>query len=119
MSYLYAFLVGGALCVIAQILLSKTNLTVAKILVIYVVGGVVLYALGIYEPLVKIAGSDALVPLSGFGYMLGEGTKEAVTKDGILGAFLGGVKATAAGIGAAIFFGALMAAIFKPKSNKG
>ena len=117
MSYLYAFLIGGALCAIAQILLSKTNITVARILVIFVVGGVVLYALGLYEPLVKLAGSGALVPLSGFGYALGEGTKEAVLKDGILGAFLGGVKATAAGIGSAVFFGALMAAVFKPKKG--
>lgn len=117
MSYLYTFLIGGILCVIAQILLSKTNITIAKILVIYVVGGVVLYALGLYEPIVKLAGSGALVPLSGFGYTLGEGTKEAVAKDGFLGAFLGGVKATAAGIGSAIFFGALMGAIFKPKKG--
>ncbi len=118
MSFVYTFLIGGAFCVIAQLLISKTTMTPARILVLYVVAGVVLYAFGLYQPLVDLAGSGALVPLTGFGYALGEGTKEAVKEMGLLGAFVGGVKATAAGIAAAVFFGFIMAVLFKPKVNK-
>lgn len=105
MQYLNAFLIGGLFCVIAQILIDKTKLTPARILVTHVVAGVILTALGIYEPLVNFAGAGATVPLTGFGYSLAKGIEESVAKDGWLGAFSGGLTACAAGIAAAIFFG--------------
>ncbi len=116
--YLYAFLVGGLFCVIGQILIDKTALTPAKILVGYVTAGVILGAVGLYEPLVDFAGSGATVPLTGFGYLLAKGVKEAVATDGILGAFTGGVTATAGGISAAILFGFLVAITCKAKPKK-
>lgn len=111
--YLKAFLVGGGICVIGQILLDKTALTPARILTGYVVAGVILGALGLYEPLVDFAGAGATVVLSGFGYTLSQGVKTAVTESGLLGALTGGLTATAGGIAAAIFFGLLVALIFK------
>lgn len=114
MEYLKAFVVGGLFCVIGQILIDKTKMTPARILVTYVTAGVVLTALGIYGPLVKFAGGGASVPLTGFGYVLATGAREAVRQKGLLGAFTGGVTATAGGIAAAIFFGYLVAIIFKP-----
>lgn len=117
MDYLKAFLLGGALCVIGQILIDKTKLTPARILVLYVVAGVVLGALGLYQPLVDWGGAGATVPLTGFGNTLAKGVKEAVREDGILGAVTGGLKATAGGITAAVFFGLLAALLFKPKDK--
>ena len=117
MDYLKAFLLGGVLCVIGQILIDKTKLTPARILVLYVVAGVALGALGLYQPLVDWGGAGATVPLTGFGNTLAKGVKEAVREDGILGAVTGGLKATAGGITAAVFFGLLAALIFKPKDK--
>jgi len=117
MEYLYAFLFGGLLCVIGQILIDKTKLTPARILVGYVVGGVILGALGVYEPFAELAGSGATVPLSGFGNLLAKGVREAVDKDGLLGIFTGGLQAAAGGITAAIFAGLLAAIIFKAKDK--
>ena len=117
MDYLKAFLVGGALCLIGQILIDKTKLSPARILVGYVVCGVLLGALGIYEPLVDFAGAGASVPLTGFGYTLAKGVKKAVTEDGFLGIFGGGLKATACGITAAIIAGLVVSLIFKPKDK--
>ena len=110
---LWAFLVGGVFCLIGQVLIDYTKLTPARILVSYVVAGVGLTAVGVYEPLVKFAGAGATVPLTGFGYSLANGVKEAVTQYGILGALSGGLTATAAGITAAIVFGYIMSLIFK------
>lgn len=114
MEYLRAFVTGGILCVIGQILIDKTKLAPARILVIYVVAGVVLTALGWYEPIVKFGGAGATVPLTGFGYSLANGVLKAVREHGFLGVFMGGVTATSAGIAAAVFFGYLIALIFKP-----
>ena len=118
MQLLYAFLVGGSLCLIGQILIDKTKLTPARILVIYVTTGAVLGGLGIYQYLVDFAGSGATVPLTGFGYNLAKGAKEAVDQYGFVGAFIGGTKAAAGGIAAAIFFGYIAALISKPKMKK-
>lgn len=115
---LYAFLVGGALCIIGQILIDKTKLTPARILVIYVTAGAVLGGLGIYQYLVDFAGAGATVPLTGFGYNLAKGAKEAVDQYGFVGAFIGGTKAAAGGISAAIFFGYIASLISKPKMKK-
>jgi len=115
MDYLKAFLVGGVLCVIGQILIDKTKLTPARILVAYVVAGVVLGGLGIYSRLADWAGAGATVPLTGFGFSLAKGVKKAVAEKGLLGALTGGVTSTAGGIAAAIFLGVLVAFIFKPK----
>ena len=115
--YLKAFLVGGLICVIGQILLQTTKLTSARILVVFVVSGVILTALGVYKPLVDFAGAGATVPLPGFGYSLAMGAIEAVNNYGILGALAGGVTRTAAGIAAAIVFGLLNALIFKPHAK--
>lgn len=115
MEYLKAFLVGGILCVIGQILIDRTKLTPARILTTYVVAGVILGAVGVYKPLVDWAGAGATVPLTGFGYLLAKGVKEAVAEKGLLGALTGGVTSTAAGITAAIFLGVLVAFLFKPK----
>ena len=117
MDYLKAFLLGGFLCAIGQILIDKTKLTPARILVSYVVAGVFLGALGLYEPLVNWGGAGATIPLTGFGNTLAKGVKEAVQKDGLLGALTGGLKASAGGITAAILFGLLAALIFKPKDK--
>ena len=110
-----AFVVGGILCAIGQLILMKTQLTSARILVGYVTAGVILGALGMYGPLVDFAGAGATVPLTGFGYLLANGAMEAAKSEGILGAFTGGVTAAAGGIAAAVFFGYLAALIFKPK----
>ena len=115
---LVLFLIGGALCAIAQILIDKTKLTPARILTSYVVAGVILGALGLYGPLADWAGAGATVPLTGFGNVLAEGVKKAVAKDGFLGVFTGGLTAAAAGICAAIFFGIIVALLCKPKAKK-
>ena len=115
MEYLKAFLVGGIFCIIGQLLIDKTKLTPARILVAYVVSGVILGAVGVYKPLVEWAGAGATVPLTGFGYSLAKGVKEAVAEKGLLGALTGGVTSTAGGIAAAIFLGVLVAFLFKPK----
>lgn len=114
---LYAFIVGGLLCVIAQILIDKTKLTPARILVSYVVAGVVLTAFGLYEPIVKLAGNGATTPLTGFGYSLAQGVKKAVEEQGLMGALTGGITGAAAGITAVMLFGLIAALVFngKPK----
>jgi len=118
MDYLKAFLVGGALCAVGQILIDRTALTPARILTGYVVAGVVLGALGLYGPLAGWAGAGATVPLTGFGNTLAKGVKKAVEEKGLLGAFTGGFTAAAGGIAAAVFFGYLAAVIFKPREKK-
>ena len=118
MQLLYTFLVGGAICIIGQILIDKTKLTPARILVMYVTLGAVLGGLGIYQYLVDFAGAGATVPLTGFGYNLAKGAKEAVDQYGFVGAFIGGTKAAAGGIAAAIFFGYIASLISKPKMKK-
>ena len=117
MDYLKAFLVGGLFCLAGQLLIDKTKLTPARILVGYVVLGVILGAVGIYEPILEFAGAGASVPLTGFGYNLAKGVKEAVQKDGFLGIFTGGLKACAGGIAAAITAGLLASLIFKAKDK--
>ena len=117
MDYLRAFFIGGMICVIGQILIDKTKLTPARILVSYVVAGVILGALGLYEPLVEFAGAGATVPLTGFGYNLAKGVKEAVANDGFLGIFTGGLRACAGGIAAAITAALIVALIFRPKDK--
>ena len=117
MDYVKAFLVGGCLCLIGQILIDKTTLTPARILVSYVVAGVVLGALGVYQPFIDFAGAGASVPLTGFGATLAKGVKEAVDKDGFLGILTGGLTASAGGISAAIVFGLLAALLFKPRDK--
>lgn len=118
LDYLKAFAVGGVLCAIGQLLIDKTKLTPARILTAYVVAGVVLGAVGLYQPLVDWAGAGATVPLTGFGNTLAKGVKQAVESDGLLGVFTGGFTASAAGICAAVFFGIIIALIFKPKEKK-
>jgi stage V sporulation protein AE len=113
--YFRAFLVGGLLCVIAQILIDKTKLTPARILVIYVVAGVILGGLGIYQPLVDFAGAGATTPLTGFGFAISKGIRDAVDSQGLLGALTGALKATAGGISAALVFGYLACLIFRGK----
>ena len=117
-SLLKCFIIGGIICIIGQILIDKTKLTPAKILVIFVTTGAILGGLGIYKYLVDFAGCGATVPLTGFGYNLSKGAIEAVKESGLLGAFTGGVKAAAGGIAAAIFFGYLASLISKPKMKK-
>lgn len=117
MEYLKAFIVGGMLCLLGQILIDRTKLTPARILVMYVVAGVILEGLGIYTPLSKWAGAGASIPLTGFGSTLAKGVRDAVRQDGLLGVITGGVKAAAAGITAAMFFGLLAALVFKPKDK--
>ncbi len=114
MQYVNAFIVGGVICALSQILIDKTKLTPARILTAYVVLGVILTAIGLYKPLVDFAGAGATVPLIGFGYTLAEGVKTAVAESGLLGVFTGGVKAAAGGISAAVFFGLLTALLFRP-----
>ena len=115
--YIRAFAVGGLLCVIAQILIDKTKLTPARILVVYVVAGVALGGLGIYEPLVEFAGAGATTPLTGFGYLIAKGVREAVEQKGLLGALTGGLSAASGGIAAALTFGYLACLLFKGKSK--
>ena len=117
MDYLKAFLVGGAICLIGQLLIDKTKLTPARILVSYVVVGVILSGLGLYQPVAEFAGAGASVPLTGFGNTLAKGVKEAVDSDGFLGIFIGGLKATAGGITAAIAAGLLASLLFKAKDK--
>lgn len=117
MDYVKAFAVGGALCVIGQILIDKTKLTPARILVAYVVAGVILGGIGIYQPLVDFAGAGAAVPLLGFGNALAKGVREAIHQTGFLGIFTGGLKAAAGGITVAIFAGMLVSLIFKDKDK--
>ncbi len=117
MDYVKAFLVGGALCLIGQILIDKTKLTPARILVSYVVIGVFLSAIGVYEPLAKFAGAGATVPLTGFGNNLAKGVREAIDQVGFLGIFTGGLRSSAGGIAAAIFAGLLASLLFKPKDK--
>lgn len=118
MSILKCFVVSGAICVIGQILIDKTKLTPARILVIYVTLGAILGGLGIYQYIVDFAGAGATVPLTGFGYNLAKGAVEATKESGLIGAFTGGVKASAGGIAAAIFFGYIAALISKSKIKK-
>ena len=113
MEYIKAFVVGGIICLIGQILIDKTKLTPARILVAYVVAGVILGSIGIYEKLVNFAGAGATVPLTGFGYILSKGVMEAVKSDGFLGVFTGGLTASAGGITAAILFGFLASILSK------
>lgn len=117
MDYIKAFLIGGAFCLIGQILIDKTKLTPARILVSYVVIGVFLGAVGVYKPLAEFAGAGATVPLTGFGYNLAKGVKEAIQEDGFLGIFTGGLKSCAGGIAAAITAGLLASLIFKAKDK--
>ncbi len=118
LSLLKCFIVGGLICVIGQILIDKTKLTPARILVVYVTTGAILGGLGIYKYLVDFAGAGATVPLTGFGYNLSKGTIEAVKQSGLIGAFTGGLKASAGGIAAAVFFGYIASLIAKPKMKK-
>ena len=114
-TFVKAFVVGGLICVLGQILIEKTHITSARILVLFVIVGVVVGAVGLYQPLVAFAGAGASVPLIGFGASLAKGAIEAVEEMGLLGAFIGGIRINAAGIAAAIFFGYLSAIIFTPK----
>lgn len=115
LDFVWAFVVGGGLCVIAQILIDKTAMTPARILVLYVVAGVFLGAVGLYEPIIKFAGRGATVPLTGFGYLISQGVKEAVDAHGILGIFSGALTAASAGTAAAMIFAFLASLIFKSK----
>lgn len=117
MDCIKAFVVGGLICVVGQILIDKTKLTPARILVSFVTAGVILGAIGVYKPLVDFAGAGATVPLTGFGYLLTTGVQKAVAEHGLLGALMGGFTAASAGIAAAIFFGFLAALAFKSKSK--
>ena len=117
MEYVKAFLIGGLLCLIGQVLIDKTKLTPARILVSYVVAGAILGALGLYKPIVDFAGAGATVPLTGFGYTLSKGVKEAVQQDGFIGILTGGLKATAGGITAAITAGLVMSLLFKARDK--
>ena len=117
MSFLRAFLVGGVICLIGQLLIDLTKLTPARILTAYVVAGVILGALGLYQPLADWAGAGATVPLTGFGNLLAKGVKEAVAQRGVIGAFTGGFTSAAGGICAAIFFGILIASVCKSKEK--
>lgn len=117
-TYVNAFLVGGVICAAGQILIDKTKLTTARILVIFVTAGAILGALGVYQKIVEIGGAGATVPLTGFGYNLVKGTFRDVDNMGLLGAFTGGVKAAATGITAAIFFGYFTSVIFTPKAKR-
>ena len=114
MDYLKAFIIGGLLCGIGQILIDRTKLTPARILTGYVVAGVLLSATGIYQPILDFAGAGASVPLTGFGHLLATGVKRAIDTDGILGIFKGGITASAAGIAASVFFAFFASLIFKP-----
>ena len=117
MEFVRAFVIGGLICAVSQVLIDKTRLTPARILVSYVVLGVILTAVGVYQPLVEWAGAGATVPLLGFGYSLASSVRTAVEQHGLLGAFIGGVTGGAGGIAAAVFFGYLMALLFKSKDK--
>lgn len=117
MDYLKSFLIGGAICLVGQLLIDKTKLTPARILVSYVVAGVILGAVGLYAPFAEFAGAGAAAPLTGFGNTLAKGVREAVDEQGFLGIFTGGLKATAGGITAAILAGLLAALLFRPKDK--
>lgn len=117
MHYLYAFVVAGVLCVIGQVLIDKTKLTPARILTGYVVAGVLLSAIGLYEPLAQFAGAGATVPLSGFGHLMAQGVKKAVDEDGLLGVLKGGLTSASAGITAAILFSLLAGILSKSKEK--
>ena len=117
MKYIYAFITGGVICIIGQILLDTTKLTAPRILVIFVVSGVVLTAVHLYQPLVELTGNGATTPLPGFGYALAKGAMDGA-KDGFIGAVTGAVKATAAGVTVAIAFGYFIALVFNPKSMR-
>jgi stage V sporulation protein AE len=118
LSYVNAFLVGGVICAIGQVLIDKTKMTSARILVLFVSVGVFLTAIGLYQKIVDIGGAGATVPLTGFGYSLTKGAFSDVDKYGLLGAFTGGIRATAAGVAAVIFFGYLVAVSLKPKAKR-
>lgn len=118
MEYIKAFIVGGIICVIGQILMDKTKLTPARILVLFVTLGVILQGMGLYQKLVDIGGAGATVPLPGFGYALAKGAVKGVKESGFIGAFTGGITATAGGITGAIVFGYIMAVLFNPKSKR-
>ena len=118
MDYLWCFLCGGLLCAVGQVLIDLTKLTPARILTGYVVAGVILQAVGLYQPLVDWAGAGATVPLTGFGYSLARGVAKAVEQQGLLGVITGGLTATAGGIAAAVVFGLLMAILCKPKEKR-
>lgn len=117
MEYVWAFIIGGLICVVGQLLIDLTKLTPARILTSYVVAGVILGAFGLYKPLVDFAGGGATVPLTGFGYLLSKGVREAVDENGLIGAFMGGFTACAAGVAAAVFFSLIAALIFKSGSK--
>ena len=117
LTYLQVFLVGGLLCMIAQILIDKTNWTPARIVVLYVAGGVFLTAIGLYDKIKDFGHAGATVPLTGFGYSLAKGVEQAVENHGLLGAFTGGLTASAGGVTAAICFGFLAAAVFRPREK--
>lgn len=117
MTYLWAFVIGGLLCVIGQLLIDYTKLTPARILVGYVVAGVILGALGIYQPLTELAGAGASVPLSGFGNLLAKGIREDVAENGLLGILTGGLTSSAGGVTAAMLFGLLASTVFKAKDK--
>lgn len=118
MEYLRAFLCGGVLCVIGQLLIDKTKLTPARILVAYVTLGIILGGVGLYEPIADWGGAGATVPLTGFGYLLSKGVKQAVAEQGLLGVLTGGITAAAGGITAAVFFGFLVSLLFKSKPKQ-
>lgn len=118
MDYLKAFIVGGAICVIGQLLMDNTKLTSSRVLVTFVTTGAILQGLGIYQILVDFGGAGATTPLTGFGYSLAKGAIKEVNEAGMLGAFTGGLKSVAGGIAGAIFFGYIMALLFNPKSKK-
>ena len=115
--YIKTFLIGGLLCLVGQVLIDYTKLTPARILTMYVVAGVVLSALGLYQPLADWAGAGASVPLTGFGHALAKGVRQAVAEKGLLGVFTGGFSAAAAGLCAAVFFGLIVSLVFKPKDK--
>ena len=115
--YIKTFLIGGLLCLVGQVLIDYTKLTPARILTMYVVAGVVLSALGLYQPLADWAGAGASVPLTGFGHALAKGVRQAVAEKGLLGVFTGGFTAAAAGLCAAVFFGLIVALVFKPRDT--
>jgi len=118
LGYVKAFAVGGALCLVGQLLIDRTKLTPARILTAYVVAGVLLGAVGVYQPLADWAGTGATVPLTGFGNLLAKGVKKAVEEKGLLGAFTGGFTAASGGIAAAVFFGWIVSMLFKPKEKR-
>ncbi len=117
MEYIRVFIVGGLICVVGQVILDNTKLTPAHILVSFLTAGVILGGIGIYEPVVKYGGAGATVPIVGFGYALAKGAIEGAKTNGIIGAFTGGLQATAGGVAAAILFGYIMALIFNPKTK--